>query len=50
MWDVDGTGLQPIGDASIAKALLDKVHAFNLRSALYTALITGAFVVLPELF
>ena len=50
MWDVDGTGLQPVPDANIATALLEKVNAFNLRSAISCAFITITFVALPELF
>ena len=46
---MDGTGLQPIGDASLASRLRDKVNAFNLKTAGAVAAATLLFVAVPEL-
>lgn len=49
-WDVDGSGLQKIEDASLAAQLRAKVNAFNLQSAKVVGVAVLLFVVLPELF
>jgi hypothetical protein len=48
-WDVDGSGIQPIEDAELARVINARVDAFNgetLRTALGA---TAAFVLLPAL-
>jgi len=35
-WDVDGTGIQKIADDDVARALNDKVNAFNSKVATRT--------------
>lgn len=50
VWDVDGSGLQPIGDPDLASRLRAKVNAFNVEAATVAAALTLLFVVVPELF
>lgn len=47
MWDVDGSGLREIEDKSIAKAIREKVNAFNVKSAALTAALTAVYLALP---
>lgn len=47
MWDVDGSGLREIEDASLARAIREKVNDFNLKSAIAVAVITALYVALP---
>lgn len=50
MWDVEGTGMQPINDKDVAVVLRAKVTDFNLRGIAVPAAVTTAFVALPWLF
>lgn len=45
---MDGTGMQPIEDESLAVKLREKVNAFNSRGSALPAALTVAFVALPE--
>ena len=44
---MDGTGLQEIEDQGVAKAIRDKVNAFNATAAVVVALLTAAYCALP---
>jgi len=48
LWDVAGTGIEPIADQEIATRLRAKVNAFNAQSAVVVGMLTLAFVILPE--
>ena len=45
--EVDGTGLQDIGDGWGATAIRKKVNDFNGKSAAAVAVITAMYVALP---
>jgi len=47
LWDVDGTGLTEIEDASLASRIRDRVNDMNVRGLLTSAAITAAFAALP---
>ncbi len=47
MWDVDGSGVREIEDASVKRAIRDKVNAFNAKSAVAVAVITAMYAALP---
>ena len=49
VWDVDGSGLQQIEDATLAAKLRAKVNAFNLQSAKVVGVLVLLFVIVPEL-
>lgn len=49
LWDVDGTGLQPVGNADIASAILKKVNNMNLDIGLKSMALTVALAALPDL-
>ena len=48
MWDVDGTGLQVIGDSTLAAALLEKVNRFNLVTASQAVALTALLALTPR--
>ncbi len=47
MWDVDGSGVRDIEDASLKRAIRDKVNAFNAKSAVAVGVITVMYAALP---
>jgi hypothetical protein len=47
LWDVDGNGLQPIEDASLAKAIRDKVNQFNKEKLIQSLVFSAAFCFFP---
>lgn len=49
LWDVDGTGLQPVGNADVASAILKKVNSMNLDIGLKSVAVTIALAALPDL-
>ena len=46
---MDGTGIQPIGDAQLAQKIRARVNEFNKEGLVKAASITAVYVVLPEL-
>ncbi len=48
-WDVDGSGIQKIEEPDLASAIRQRVNEFNLQSTAVCALLTLAFVLVPEL-
>lgn len=48
LWDLDDTGLVPVPDANLAKALLDRVNALNLEIAVKACVPVVFFAVLPQ--
>ena len=49
MWDVDGTGLQRIAAPALAQAILDKVNAFNVKSAAQSVAAAALLAAAPDL-
>jgi hypothetical protein len=47
MWDVDGSGVRKIEDASVRRAIRDRVNAFNAKSAVAVGVITAMYAALP---
>ena len=45
---MDGNGLSKIEDSNLARAILDKVNAMNLDTAIQCFLASGVFAVLPQ--
>ena len=43
LWDVTGNGMEKIADAKLARALLDKVNDFNVKTGLKGVALTLAF-------
>jgi hypothetical protein len=47
LWDVDGSGLQPIEDVSLAKAIRDKVNQFNKDKLIQSIVFCSIFCFFP---
>jgi len=48
LWDVDDTGLRPVNDPSLARALLHKVNDYNAKVALQSTIVCFIFASLPK--
>ena len=48
LWDVDGTGLQPVEDPNLARALLQRVNDLNVRVGVQVAVPVALFALLPQ--
>lgn len=48
LWDVDGTGLQPVNDPTVDRAILQKVNAMNIDTAVRVVVPVTAFAALPQ--
>lgn len=46
---MDGTGIKPVPDASIAESILRKVNAMNLDIGIKAVGLTAVLALLPEL-
>ena len=49
LWDVDGSGLQPVGNKDIADKILKKVNSMNLDIGVKSAAVTLALAAIPEI-
>jgi len=47
-WDVSGAGIEPVGDADLAKRLLERVNGLNVEAAITTAAAAFAFATIPQ--
>lgn len=48
LWDVDENGLSKIEDPNLFRNFLEKVNAYDIETARFCALVSGAFALLPQ--
>lgn len=48
LWDVDGNGLTRIEDPNLAQAILQRVNAMNLNTALQVGVPVTLFALVPQ--